>query len=100
MGKRKVSTFLANEEKKRLLKSGKDKTPRRFASNASTFCFKRLDVFKKRRVLFLKDCYLLKKDGGLFGKVIPLSIRLKSWILTLHSLHRSPFYVKREGCEG
>ena len=85
MEKRKVSTFLANEEKKRLLKSGKDK---------------RLDVFKKRRVLFLKDGYLLKKDGGLFGKVIPLSIRLKSWILTLHSLHRSPFYVKREGCEG
>ena len=51
MGKRKVSTFLANEEKKRLPKSGKDKynlpahpTPKRFkktsarfASNASAF---------------------------------------------------------------
>ncbi len=41
MGKRKVSTFLANEEKKRLLKSGKDiqnfislKTSRRFIQNA------------------------------------------------------------------
>ena len=51
MGKRKVSTFLANEEKKRLPKSGKDsesskikniskrfiKMTGRFASNASTF---------------------------------------------------------------
>ena len=30
MEKRKVSTFLANEEKKRLLKSGKDKSHMRF----------------------------------------------------------------------
>ena len=51
MGKRKVSTFLANEEKKRLPKSGKDipiisptkrpkrffKTPRRFDQNVGAF---------------------------------------------------------------
>jgi hypothetical protein len=49
---------------------------------------------------FLKDGYLFKKDGGLFGKVIPLSIRLKSWILTLHTLHASHKTVKGEGCEG
>lgn len=40
MEKRKVSTFLANEEKKRLLKSGKD-----------------------------KDNRLLKKDGGVYEKM-------------------------------
>ena len=37
MGKRKVSTFLANEEKKRLPKSGKDKTPRHFNQNVGAF---------------------------------------------------------------
>ena len=36
MEKRKVSTFLANEEKKRLLKSGKDTRPR-LDQNAVTF---------------------------------------------------------------
>ena len=43
MEKRKVSTFLANEEKKRLLKSGKDTMSR-------------------------KDDGLFKKDGGLLKK--------------------------------
>ena len=44
MGKRKVSTFLANEEKKRLPKSGKDK--------AYTIKIKPLGVFLKRRGVF------------------------------------------------
>ena len=59
MGKRKVSTFLANEEKKRLPKSGKDsayisgiKGIQAFFLNAPTFRSKRLDVFLKRRRLF------------------------------------------------
>ena len=65
MGKRKVSTFLANEEKKRLPKSGKDTTPKRFkktsgrfASNASTFLknavffFQKTAVCKKKMVFF------------------------------------------------
>ena len=37
MEKRKVSTFLANEEKKRLLKSGKDTTPGHWALNTTAF---------------------------------------------------------------
>ena len=51
MGKRKVSTFLANEEKKRLPKSGKDSLEEidvnvpAFKKNDGTFCLKRLDVF-------------------------------------------------------
>ena len=49
MEKRKVSTFLANEEKKRLLKSGKD--------NAVAFSLKRHRVF-------FKDGDVFKKDGG------------------------------------
>ena len=58
-----------------------NKTPKVFCLTFGghiTFCFKRLDVFKKRRVLFLKDGYLLKKDGGLFGKVIPFCLFLIS----------------------
>jgi hypothetical protein len=56
MEKRKVSTFLANEEKKRLLKSGKD--------NLKAF-LKYVTVFKiKRGHLILKDGHLFKKDGG------------------------------------
>ena len=51
MEKRKVSTFLANEEKKRLLKSGKDKMTA-FLKNAVVFETKRGHVFKK--------------DGGLY----------------------------------
>ena len=61
MGKRKVSTFLANEEKKRLPKSGKDihpsvlkkrrdvlpQTPRRFLKTPCSF-FKRRRSVKKR----------------------------------------------------
>ena len=57
MGKRKVSTFLANEEKKRLPKSGKDKSyqkPQAFLKNVGTFKTKRLDVLKKRPPSFLK----------------------------------------------
>jgi isopentenyldiphosphate isomerase len=46
MEKRKVSTFLANEEKKRLLKSGKDNLHR----------------------LFFKDDHLLKKDDRVLLK--------------------------------
>ena len=53
MEKRKVSTFLANEEKKRLLKSGKDKKMPAFFKNAVIFLLKRGHVFKKRhRVYF------------------------------------------------
>ena len=51
MKKRKVSTFLANEEKKRLLKSGKDK---------------RHGVFFKRGRVFKKGGHVLKKDGHVF----------------------------------
>ena len=51
MEKRKVSTFLANEEKKRLLKSGKDK---------------RHGVFFKRGRVFKKGGHVLKKDGHVF----------------------------------
>jgi hypothetical protein len=51
MEKRKVSTFLANEEKKRLLKSGKD--------NVVAFHL-------KHRHVFLKGGHLFKKDGHLF----------------------------------
>ena len=50
MEKRKVSTFLVNEEKKRLLKSGKDK----------------MTAFKKNTVVFgTKDGHLFKKDDRL-----------------------------------
>lgn len=45
MEKRKVSTFLANEEKKRLLKSGKDKKAAIFLKNITVFGSKRADVF-------------------------------------------------------
>ena len=55
MKKRKVSTFLANEEKKRLLKSGKDikaiiflKKMMAFFKNAAAFGSKHGDVLKKR----------------------------------------------------
>ena len=51
MEKRKVSTFIANEEKKRLLKSGKD--------NVTAFWMKHDRVLKK-------DGDVLKKDGHLF----------------------------------
>ena len=54
MEKRKVSTFLANEEKKRLLKSGKDiPTPIGF-SYTRTLGLKHDRVFLKRGRLFLK----------------------------------------------
>lgn len=49
MEKRKVSTFLVNEEKKRLLKSGKDRMHKH--------------VFSKDDRLFLKDDRLFKKRG-------------------------------------
>ena len=56
MEKRKVSTFLANEEKKRLLKSGKDNPPndclkiiQAFFKNVTAFGMKHGGVLKKRR---------------------------------------------------
>ena len=62
MGKRKVSTFLANEEKKRLPKSGKDTVfflhPENlptFLKNVKAFRPKRPVVFFKRRGLFIGD---------------------------------------------
>jgi hypothetical protein len=58
MEKRKVSTFLANEEKKRLLKSGKDKRHGVF--------FKRGRVFKKGGHVFKKDGHVFLKDDDLF----------------------------------
>lgn len=47
MEKRKVSTFLANEEKKRLLKSGKDRNITVFFKNATAFESKHDRVLKK-----------------------------------------------------
>ena len=55
MEKRKVSTFLANEEKKRLLKSGKDMLQSTCTSYTTAFflnaviIFKNAVMFKKRR---------------------------------------------------
>ena len=57
MEKRKVSTFIANEEKKRLLKSGKD-----IALNDK---LKDDRVFFKRGRLFLKRGHVFKKGGHL-----------------------------------
>ena len=87
MEKRKVSTFLANEEKKRLLKSGKDKLPVLSASstvdrwnkqknNITAFHLKRDRVldetrprFKKRRSCFKKRrSSFLKRPPSLLGK--------------------------------
>ena len=56
MEKRKVSTFLANEEKKRLPKSGKDK--------CTSYRVKDLGVFFKRRDVFLKRPDVFKKRLG------------------------------------
>ena len=55
MGKRKVSTFLANEEKKRLLKSGKDKKMTVFLKNMTAF-LKKATAFKKNAVVFKAQC--------------------------------------------
>ena len=57
MEKRKVSTFLANEEKKRLLKSGKD-TIERGVENVVAFVVKDHGVFLKDGDVFLKDGHL------------------------------------------
>ena len=62
MGKRKVSTLLANEEKKRLLKTGKD-TPRRFASNVPTF-------FKNAESFFINTAIFFKKTVIFFEKTV------------------------------
>ena len=51
MEKRKVSTFLANEEKKRLLKSEKDKKMTVFFKKMTAF-FKNTTAFKKNAVAF------------------------------------------------
>ena len=59
MEKRKVSTFLANEEKKRLLKSGKDKNMTAFLKNALAFEPKHDRVLKKDGHLFKKHGHLL-----------------------------------------
>ena len=53
MEKRKVSTFLANEEKKRLLKSGKDTLSRGEMTDHHLF-FKHDHLFKKDDRVFLK----------------------------------------------
>lgn len=51
MKKRKVSTFLANEEKKRLLKSGKDTNATAFFLKTMMF-LKKMAVRKKKMVVF------------------------------------------------
>ena len=51
MEKRKVSTFLANEEKKRLLKSGKD-IPLFYVFQNATAFFKKIIIFFKNAVVF------------------------------------------------
>lgn len=55
MEKRKVSTFLANEEKKRLLKSGKDTGEVPLFGNTSTF-LKNATAFEAKRHRVLKKC--------------------------------------------
>ena len=57
MGKRKVSTFLANEEKKRLPKSGKDKTMI-FFKKAAVF-FKNAEAFWKESLFVMKFYFLV-----------------------------------------
>jgi hypothetical protein len=54
MEKRKVSTFLANEEKKRLLKSGKDKRPPHFLKTRWSFTLNAAVFFKKAVTFFFK----------------------------------------------
>lgn len=54
MEKRKVSTFLVNEEKKRLLKSGKDKKIIVFLKNMTIF-FKNMTAFFKNATAFKKN---------------------------------------------
>ena len=61
MEKRKVSTFLANEEKKRLLKSGKDNT-RFIAQRNITAFFKNIEAFETKRRRVLKK----RRDASLF----------------------------------
>ena len=56
MGKRKVSTFLANEEKKRLPKSGKD--------SMNLHQAKRLGVLKKHRGVWDQTPWRFKKTLG------------------------------------
>ena len=63
MEKRKVSTFLANEEKKRLLKSGKDSMIYgRFPAHI-IHLQKDDRLFKKHDRVFKKDDRVLKKRG-------------------------------------
>ena len=60
MEKRKVSTFLANEEKKRLLKSGKD--------TLSYNCLAKMTAFLKNAAVFeTKRGHVFFKRGRLFG---------------------------------
>ena len=54
MEKRKVSTFLANEEKKRLLKSGKDIRWNKQKNNITAFHLKRDRVLDETRPRFKK----------------------------------------------
>ena len=51
MEKRKVSTFLANEQKKRLLKSGKDILHKHVVKKMTVF-FKKMTAFKKNTAVF------------------------------------------------
>ena len=61
MEKRKVSTFLANEEKKRLLKSGKDTVLSPFHQNTAAFFKNALAFLKNSVVFFLKTVIFFKK---------------------------------------
>ena len=78
-----------------------NKTPKVFCLTfgGHIICLKRLGVLKKHRDVFSTDRHLFKKDGVLLGELLRC-LRIKSWNFTLHYLHRSPFYVKSEGCEG
>ena len=65
MEKRKVSTFLANEEKKRLLKSGKDIKPKMHTE--------KMTVFFKKMTAFLKNTTAFKKNAVAFESQLTLA---------------------------
>ena len=97
MEKRKVSTFLANEEKKRLLKSGKDrmprrffKTPRHFSLNTKAFLKNALVFSESLKILFPQFCRHTKQIA-LCLQVRTVGIRMGVDVFTSHKF---PFTKK------